>query len=321
MKLLFVYAFHPNSGVNTSPHSITNNLHKYLQERCEVEYVPWDSCSLPAIAPDTVLLGHPHYDPNTIVQTIFRRDIPMAAKYSIHPLHTARTEDNWPFDHIAQKADGIFSICGPYWYDTIDSTIFSSWKEKITRLDMAVDCDIWRHYKTEFNPPGQRGVVYVGSSMPQKNLGYLQQIVQSMPDVQFRWYGGSGDHPMVRLPNMQIFGRYDFPNQEIMAGMFSFGDIFLNVSSSDANPTTLLEFGLAGGMIPICTQTSGYWKDESFINVPHDLGGAIQTIRQWLSKPSDELLAKSLYNRQICEKNYTWDLFCSRIWDVMSKHF
>lgn len=320
MKILLVYASHPGSGINTSPHSITNNLYEYLKSKAEITYMPWDSMQLPKITPDTVLLGHPHYEPSTIVQQIFRKNIPLKAKYSIHPLHTVRIEDNWPFNHIAQKADGIFSICGPYWYDTIESTKFKDWKPKITRLDMAIDCNIWKYHKTKFNPQGQRGIVYVGSSMPQKNLGYLEQIVQKLPEVKFRWYGGSGDHPLSKYPNMQIFGWYHFPNAEIMKDMFEFGDILINVSHSDANPTTLLEFGLAGGMVPICTETSGYWKDESFINIPHDLGGAIQIIRQWLNKPSDELLAKSLYNRQVCEKNYTWDLFCSKIWNVISKH-
>lgn len=321
MKILFCYAFHPNSGYNTSPFTITTHLFNYLSERAQVIYCPWDSHTIPEITEDTILVGHPHYDPNTIVQQIFRQDIPMAAKYSIHPLHTVRVEDNWPFNHIAKKADGIFSICGPYWYDTIEDTLFKDWKSKITRLDMAVDCGVWKYRKTRFNEPGKRGVVYVGSSMPQKNLGYFQQIASLMPGINFRWYGGSGDHPMSRLPNVQIFGRYDFPNDEIMNDMYDFGDIFLNVSISDANPTTILEFGLAGGLIPICTQTSGYWNDPSFINIPHDAVEAARIIRHWLQSPSEELEKLSASNREVCQRDYTWEKFCTTIWKTLEKHF
>ena len=312
--LHLTYAFPHSTKEIHSPHCITRNLYNYLNSRTDVKYYQWDHRGVADIKPNDVFIGHPHYEPSTIVQRTFAEK---KCKFmaTIHPLHTAIPEHNMPFDHLARKADKIFSICGPYWYDTIDQTGFSHWKPKITRLDMAVDPLTWKYQKHKFNNPGERGVVYIGSSMPMKNLEYLYQIVKHAPDIKFRWYGGSGDHPLNSLPNMKVIGWCDFSNQQILDELYSFADIFINVSNSDANPTTLLEFGLAGGLIPICTQTSGYWNDESFINVPlHDHHLAITTIKEWLNKPSVELSKFSQKNRSICETKYTWERFCQIIW-------
>lgn len=313
MKIHFVYAFTPGTGNNASPYCITNNLYNYLKERAEITYSKWDSHKVPNGDKDTIFIGHPHYNPNTIVQQVFRKNIPFKAKCSIHPFHHYRKDDNWPFDHIARKADRIFAICGPYWYDTMERTDFAHWKPKMTRLDMAVNADIFPHVKKSFNNPNERGIVYVGSSMPQKNLGLMVEIARRMQDVRFEWYGGSADHPLAKLSNVYVEGWQQLSRKKIK-NICNRNDIFLNTSSSDANPTTLLEFGLASGLIPICTKTSGYHNDDHFVNIPHDPDKAVHIIREWLRKPQHVLMQRSLLNREECEAKYTWDRFCSTVW-------
>ncbi len=239
---------------------------------------------------------------------------PCRAMFSIHPLHTVRVDDNMPFDHITAAADGVFSICGPYWYDTIESTPFAHWKPKITRLDIPADGNAWPHRKTSFNPPGKRGVVYVGSSMPHKNLGLMTEVAARMPRVRFDWYGGSGDHPLARLANVHVEGWQHFSHEKV-ADICGRNDIFLNVSYSDANPTTLTEFGLASGLIPLVTHGSGYWGDDHFVNVPDNHKGIEAVLNEWLHKPSEELAARSLANRRFCEEQFNWKVFCDRIFE------
>ncbi len=311
--LHLVYAGDPGDTRERSPYCITHNLHKYLAARTEVTYHQWDACYDINLNPGDVLLGHPHYDPNTVVQRAFARGLPCKARCLIHPLHTGRPEDNLPFDHLARAADKIFSICGPYWYDTIDDTPFAHWKPKITRLDMAVNCANWPYRKENFNPVGCRGVVYVGSGMPQKNVGLLTQIAQRLPKVRFDWYGGSGDHSLARLKNVHVEGWVDFTPEKV-ANICYRNDLFVNVSISDANPTTLLEFALASGIVPLVTETSGYWRDECFVTIPHDPNEAADIIDDWLGKPSEVLQARSRANRKVCEEHYTWDRFCETVW-------
>jgi hypothetical protein len=313
-KLVFVYAGDPNDGRISSPYSITTNLYNYFINRgLKVEYHKWDSYDDVELSRDDVVIGHPHYDPNTIIQKIFRQPKQCKARCTIHPFHHQRVEDNFPFDYITKQADKVFAITGNYWYDTIGDTPFAHWKEKMVRLDMAVNSAAWPHRKTTFNSPSCRGIVYVGSNMPQKNVGMLAAIAGKMRDVRFDWYGGDGDAPLAKLPNVHVEGWADFTSEKI-ANICYRNDLFVNVSISDANPTTLLEFCLASGIIPICTETSGYWKDDCFINIPHDVDKAVIIIRDWLNRPSKELIAKSAANRLVCDERYTWNKFCETIW-------
>lgn len=319
MKVILVYAFSPNAPQIQSPYCITKNLHRFLNSRCELQYYMWDQKLELKPDPEAIFVGHPHYDRQTIVQKVFRQNIQFKARCTIHPFHTAIPAHNAPFHDLARKADKIFSICGPYWYDTADQTEFAFWKPKMVRLDMAIDSKIWPYRKAKFNEPGNRGIVYVGSDMPMKNVGYLAQIAQKLPNVPFRWYGGSAKHPINRLHNVSVKGWCDFANKVLVQEICDFADFFLNVSTSDANPTTLLEFGLASGLIPICTQTSGYWKDKCFVNIPHNLDQAVGIIQEWLKKPSVVLQTHSSENRQICEEKYTWGRFCTTVWNEIKK--
>lgn len=317
MRIHFVYAGSPDDGRNCSPYTITKHLYRYLADRAEVLYYQWDSHQDIDLQPDDILIGHPHYDQNTIVQKAFRKNRPCKAKCTIHPLHHGRPEDNLPFDYLAREATAIFSIMGKYWYDTLEQSAFAHWKPKITRLDMCVDANGYQYIKGDFNPPGKRGIVFVGSSMPQKNLGMLVQIAANMPDVKFEWYGGSADHQLFRLPNVYVEGWQDIsPDKRI--DICRKNDIIISTSCSDANPTTICEFGLASGLIPIVTKQSGYY-DNSVINIPlDDIGGSIKILREWLNKPSDELKQFSLRNRETCIKDYAWSGFCEKVWNRLT---
>lgn len=316
MAIHLVYAGDHDDGRIQSPYCITRNLYAFLSQRAEVVYHKWDACYDIDLKPNDVLIGHPHYSAETVVQRAFRNNLPCKARCLIHPFHHRRVEDNFPFDHLARAADKIFSICGPYWYDTVGDTQFAHWKEKMIRLDMAVDTKTWAYRKQSFNPVGCRGIVYVGSNMPQKNVNMLTKIAQKMKDTRFDWYGGDGGHPFARLPNVHVEGWADFTPAKI-ADICYRNDLFVNVSISDANPTTLLEFCLASGIVPICTETSGYWKDECFINIPHDVDQSVAIIRDWLNRPSEELIARSLSNRLVCEERYTWKRFCETVWSEL----
>jgi hypothetical protein len=318
MRIHFVYAGTPDEGRNCSPYTITKNLHRFLSQRAEVIYHHWDAHYDIDLQPDDILLGHPNYDPGTVVQRAFRSDKPCRAKCTIHPLHHGRPEDNMPFDEISRKATAIFSIMGKYWYDTLEQSSFAHWKPKITRLDMSVNADIYQYLKGDFNNVGSRGIVYVGSSMPQKNLGMLTQLASRMPDVKFEWYGGSSDHPLFRLPNTYVEGWQDL-GQDKLRTICARNDIIISTSCSDANPTTIAEVGLASGLIPICTRESGYYDSSVVSILLNDINGSIRILREWLNKPSGVLKEMSLRNRETCVRDYNWDVFCNTVWNRLSQ--
>lgn len=323
MRIHLVYAFSPDDPAIQAPQSITHYLYYFLKQRAEVLYYDWSSPHVPGPDPGAIFIGHPHYDPNTIVQRVFRENVPFKAKCTIHPLHHGRPEDNLPFDGLARQADKIFSIMGPYWYDTLEQSPFAHWKPKIVRLDMAVDSTIFPYVKTQFNLVGHRRLVYMGSTMPQKNVGYLRQIMLALPTVQLHWYGGSSDHPLARLPNVKTFGwmRLD---QNVAKQIAANCDIFISTSISDANPTTILE-SAAWGLIPIATKESGYWPNAGPDQLRvaeiklNDLNQSINNIKELLLAPSEQLMDRSLINRRLIESYYNWDRFCNVVWHELQK--
>ena len=152
MTIHFVYAFEPDNKIIQAPYSITRNLYKFLSGIADVQCHHWDSKEVPVIAPDDILLGCPRYDRDTVVQQIFRRNIQCAARCLIKPFYHLRVDDNFPFDFIVKQANAFFAICGPYWYDTIDDSPFRRWKDKMVRLDMAVDKNHFPFLRQEAGP-------------------------------------------------------------------------------------------------------------------------------------------------------------------------
>jgi glycosyltransferase involved in cell wall biosynthesis len=225
---------------------------------------------------------------------------------------------------MARQSSKIFAICGPYWYDTIDGTAFSRWKDRMVRLDMAVDTNHFPFLRQEtgpmaFNPPDQRRLVYIGGGSPHKNLSYLTAIMSKMPDVKLHWYGGPKDHPLSRLSNVT-----STPWGELSGGvvekMVADHDIMVNVSVSDANPTTLLETR-AWGLITACTQESGYYNDEFFTELYlEDIDKTIAAIRGLLTAPTHELYQRAVASRAEVVSKYTWQKFCDTVWKHLSPY-
>lgn len=317
MKLVFVYAGHPSNGSNSSPYTITRELYRYLRARVDVMYYDWCTMGCPPVDRDDVIIGHPNYDPNTVVQQLFAK-ARCRAKCLIFPLHHGIPEHNLPFTNLVHQADEVFNIMGPYWYDTLPGSQFESWQPKITRLDMAVDASKYPFLRTKFNPPGRRNLVYVGHARPEKNVEMLYEVMRRLPDVGLTWYGG-GYQPLQDLPNVTTVGWSDL-TPEVAARIVRDGDFFINCSQSDANPTTLLE-AAAWGLIPVCTKQSGYHNSDVFVNIPlNDVDGTLSVLAGLQCESEESLLSRARVNRSRIESDHNWDRFGETVWNKLRKY-
>lgn len=316
MSIVFVYAGDPNDPRESSPYTITRNLYRYFKARADVRYHDWAGCGPIEINDEDIFIGHPNYPENSITQWVFR-NADCRAKFLIHPLHHGDPQYNLPFDWMAKQADAVFSIMGPYWYDTLESSVFAHWKSKMIRLDMAVDSEAYPHVKRTFAPPGQRDFTYIGSNMPMKNTPYLAKIMRKLPERTMYWYGGDGEAELARLPNVKTVGWVDI--RQHMSEICEKADIFLNVSYSDANPTTLLE-ATSSGLIAACTKESGYYDDPMFTELYlNDLNATLKAIDELQHAPTEELMERSLRSRRRIETQYNWEQFCSKVWNRISQ--
>lgn len=318
----FVYAGSPQNNLSYAPYTITQNLYKFLASKDQVKYYDWCESNYHQVGPNDIIIGHPNYGHNTIIQRMFR-ECSCKAKCLIHPLHHGLPEHNLPFDNLAKQANAIFSIMGEYWYDTLEQSPFAHWKPKITRVDMAIDISRFQHFKKSFNPPGQRNLLYIGRESPEKGTHILYEIVRRLPNLQFWWFGAmQAESPFKTLPNAHILGWADFTPQ-FMTDLSKKTDFFLNTSISDANPTTLLE-AAAWGFPTFCTPQSGYYgdieHDNLFVGLKiDDIDYNLEVLNRYQYAPESDLIMRSNESRAVVARKYTWNNFCNTIWNRLEQ--
>lgn len=319
----FVYAGDPAGGEIRSPYCITTNVHRFLKQKCDeigwgLKYYNWTNIGPVDSAPDDIIIGHPNYGSNTVIQASFRES-PCKAKFTMHPIHTRMLEDNMPFAPLVAQANGFFGICGPFWYDTMQDTAFADWKPKMTRLDMAVDPAHFPFLKHQINPVSERRLLYIGSDTKHKNLAYLREIMSRLPARQLYWFGGHSQHPLAQLPNVEVTGNVVLAG-ETAQGICNATDLMINVSVSDANPTTLLETA-AWGMPVACTAGSGYYNGQPFYSITeNNPDQAAQEIRNILGASQEDLDTHRMANVELIKSHYNWANFCGTIWRVLENY-
>ncbi len=325
MKLTFVYAGAPDTSSRCSPYTITRNLYNFFKAKdFEITYRDWcDTNPLPEIDPSSILIGHPCYPPNTPIRRLFDPAIKCKAKLLIFPFHHAIPEINWPFNDLVEKADAVLTITGPYWFDTMDKTVFAGWKKKMTRLDMAVDATQFPLVKTTFQAPGQRSYYYIGCDRPEKGVDQLCELFKRVP-YQLHVYGNvDGANPIAKLPNVKLYGWAD-TNPDFASDLAAKADFFINISKSDAGATTITEANSHGFPV-ICNSQSGYWPDAKSghicmgLNIA-DMDGCVHLLHHLQTVDESWLRHRSEMARETVLTNHTWEKFCNTVWGVVSRY-
>jgi glycosyltransferase involved in cell wall biosynthesis len=317
MRIHFVYGGDPFVDHLNAPSSITHHLYKhFVQLGCDLVYYDWchPGGYLP-VGPTDVVLGHPNYDHNTIIQRLFR-ETTTPYKFLIHPLHHAMPEINIPFEPLVRQAKHVFSIMGPYWWDTLSQSRFASWQDKITPVDMAVDADRFPFVRESFPPPGQRQFCYIGNSRPEKGTDILAEVFRRSR-YKLHCYGNL-DGNICGLPNVVCHG-YAHTIPQFGRDLCNTAVMMLNTSKSDANPTTLLETA-AWGLVVACTKESGYHGASSpFWGLNKDDPDGIVQLLQYIQGVDEAVLwAQVRAQRKAIELNYTWTRFCETISSKLS---
>jgi hypothetical protein len=201
-----IHLVYPHGPRISAPDSIGRELGKRLSLHYETTYYNWDDRSVIDPSDDDILLGHAHPSP----RTIFRRSVHRGNWRRIlmlSPYHHGDSHQVAFLDRVISSVDLYLAITGNYWFQTIQTSIFSHWLPKMRHMNMAVNRDHFPVVKTRFNPPGNRRFLYIGSSHPAKNLGYLQDIIKQMPNVEFGWIGNRATD---RLEGVTHLGFQDF---------------------------------------------------------------------------------------------------------------
>ncbi|MFQ5856393.1 MAG: hypothetical protein ACE5LU_12195 [Anaerolineae bacterium] len=259
-----------------------------------------------------IILGHPHRNRNTVMQKALLNTRSCKAKALIFPMHHAIGSINEFTLPLVERADVVFGIMGPYWYDTLEDSFFAPWKHKIIRMDMAIDAAQYPLIKGQFNPPGRRGYLYIGSNRPEKGPEVLSETMAGLYGFPKGWIGSGPD--IANVPRIAGYTRLTPAFISVLGRTY---DVFVSTSVSDANPTTILE-AMAWGFPVACTPQSGYYKMPSIITLSTtDIRANIQALRELQYAPGEYLIALSRTNRQLVEAQYTWERFCRTVWQSL----
>jgi glycosyltransferase involved in cell wall biosynthesis len=306
MSKKIIHLVYPHKPRISAPDAIGRHLGQRLEQAYRVIY--HDLESLQAIHPssDDVLLGHAMPSPFTC----FRQSLKQPGWQRvllITPYSHGDPQYNAYIDRFIGQCDMYMAITGNFWFRTIQDSIFSHWLPKMVHLDMAVDRNDFPVLKNGFNPPGQRKFVYIGVYKACKNLSYLNQIAARFPAAKIDWIGTGRS-----FSHLKPRGAYDFSTPEAKKLIQSY-DFLITVGSSDANPTTILE-AMSWGLVPVCTQQSGYADYDGIVNLPlDDLESAVKILNNLQALPEDRLRAMQQDNWRALDNHFNWERFSNQV--------
>jgi glycosyltransferase involved in cell wall biosynthesis/ADP-heptose:LPS heptosyltransferase len=316
----FVYSGDPyNNEAIRAPKTIANKLFRFLEQRINVRYYDLKDEEVKVnVRQNDIILGHPYSSTNSVIWKLFRQ--PCAKKYLIWPLHTGIPEMNRYSKPLAEIADRLFIISGPYWTDTLDKTEYAGWKDKIVRVDNAVDSNIFALIKKQFNPAGRRGLFVFGRSGAEKGTGKLFELLAktTYPVVVAGDYNEEDLQIIRNRPKTTMLGRIDWRHPDTVEYIMQTCDFFVNMSVSDASPTTLLET-MAIGVVPITTPQCGYYYPSFIMLSQDDPERNILMIQSAQLKSEQELKELQAENRRIIEQKHNWEQFCRTIWEQIER--
>lgn len=303
-----IHLVYPYGSKISCPDAIGRNLAKRLLEQYNYNVVQYDWDEPRAIKPGSndILLGHPHPKLGTCFrmsykQSEWKRIIVMSPYASGTNVQVAFLE---PF---LKRCDLYLAITGNYWFSLVKDSLFSHWFPKMKHLDLAVDRNDFPVIKRKFNLPGNRRFLYVGHTAWVKNVSYLTQIAQMLPDVEFSWIG-HGD----KIHGLKPLGSQDFSTLKAKQIIASH-DFMITVGNSDANPITILE-SMAWGLIPVCTPQSGYINYPGTVNIP--LGNAqkaVEILNHLQYLPEGKLQEMQVLNWEALDNHFNWDRFARQV--------
>jgi glycosyltransferase involved in cell wall biosynthesis len=305
-----IHLIYPHGSRISCPDAIGRKIGLCLEQDYKVLYYNLESPATIHPGPDDILVGHAIPSP----YSIFRRSLKQPGWRRVILITPFAHGDPRYYafvDRFIDQCDLYLAITGRYWFQSLNDSAFARWSPKMVHLDLAVDRQDFPVLKDSFNPIGKRSFVYIGIYKPYKNLGYLSRISGQLPGSHFDWIGVGRS-----FPNLKPLGALDFSLPDAQEFVRKY-DFMITVGNSDPNPTTILE-AMAWGLIPVCTEQSGYTGYPGIVNLPLDnLDEAVNIIQRLQDWPEAELKGMQQVNWKALDEHFNWDRFTRQVKDAI----
>ena len=213
---------------------------------------------------------------------------------------------------IERYGKNLIIISGKIWTDTWSTSPIQPYVQNLLRVNMCIDAEQYPLVKHTFNPKGKRKYLYIGHTGFYKNTAQLEAIAAAIPGFEGGHIGGG------TIKGWKKISDFADLNEQFMRQIASEYDIFINTSSADASPTTILE-SMCFGFAVACTPESSYTYDSiTRLHVTDTLYN-IEALRELQYTDESILLERAQKNRIYATTLHNWNTMSEKIIDYIYK--
>jgi len=213
------------------------------------------------------------------------------------------TSTNGLIDHHGKN---LIILSGKYWTDTWDQSPIKSYVNNLLRVNMGIDPLEYPLIKKKFNPKGRRKYLYIGQTAWYKNTAQLEKIAEMIPGFE-GGYISSGE-----IKGWKKIASWADLTPEYMTRIAEEYDIFVNVSTSDPSPATILEH-MCFGFAIACTPESSYeYESLTRLHIT-DTAFNVKQLQEIQNMSESELFTRTMHNRELAISNHNWDDITTKI--------
>ncbi len=207
---------------------------------------------------------------------------------------------------IERHGKNLIILSGKYWTDTWDQSPVKSYVKNLLRVNMGIDSNEYPVVKNKFNPKGKRKYLYIGQAAWYKNTAQLEKIAEKIPNFE-GGYISTGE-----IKGWKKIASWANLTPDYMKKLAQEYDIFVNVSSADPSPATILE-NMCFGFAVACTPESSY--DYTSLTRLHvsDTDFNVKQLLELQNLDDVELLKRAKTNRELAIKNHNWEEITAKI--------
>lgn len=207
---------------------------------------------------------------------------------------------------IERYGKNLVILSGKIWTDTWEQSPIRSYVKNLLRVNMGIDADEYPVVKKTFNLKGKRKYLYIGQTAWYKNTIQLEKIAEQTKNFQ----GGYISSGTIR--GWKKIADWADLTPEFMSRLAEEYDIFLNTSTADPSPATILE-QMCFGFAVACTPESSYQYDSITRLDTSDTAFNCSQLNKLQQMNEDELIERAKINRVTAIEYHNWDEISSRI--------
>ena len=309
-----------------SPHASSRNLLHHLKKFGKVRFYSMYERGAARLKPGDIFIGQPMRktfsadgfmrdkdDPDSVTSATLRKyKDSNHNKFLIVPFANDNRLMYWLHDLAKNYADKVILIAGDVWTREWKSTPFADIDAKNTlRIDNAVDQSEYKRVKTSFNEPSKRKFLYIGHDAWYKNTVELERIAERMPGFEG---GHIGLGKVKGWKKIADFADLDLDYMKKIAEEY---DIFVTVSTADAQATTILE-NMCFGFPIACTPETGYDYPSIVRLSTVDTDFNIKQLLMMKNMPEKDLFSMVEKNLEHVKDVHNWDKYVNDISNFMN---